>query len=85
VAASCIAHMDEWDGEAAARDCVVPALHIGADSPINDATALRALNPRIRTGQTVGAGHFNQLDASDQVHLMIDRFVEVALVRASTT
>ena len=25
----------------------------------------------------MGAGHFNQLDASDQVHLMIDRFLEV--------
>jgi pimeloyl-ACP methyl ester carboxylesterase len=63
----------------------VPALHIGADSPINDATALRALNPRIRTGQTVGAGHFNQLDAADQVNAMIDRFIEVARVQAPAT
>jgi pimeloyl-ACP methyl ester carboxylesterase len=85
VAASCIAHMGEWDGEAATRACVVPALHIGADSPINDATALRALNPRIRTGQTVGAGHFNQLDAADQVNAMIDRFIEVARVQAPAT
>jgi pimeloyl-ACP methyl ester carboxylesterase len=85
VAASCVGHMGEWDGEAAARASAVPALHIGADSPINDATALRRLNPLIRTGQTVGAGHFNQLDASDQVHAMIDRFLEVALVQPPTT
>ena len=85
VAASCIGRMGEWDGEAAARACAVLALHVSAESPINDATALRRLNPLIRTGQTVGAGHFNQLDASDQVHTMIDRFLEVALVQPATT
>ena len=68
-----------WDGEAAARACRVPALHIAADEPINDAAALRALNPRIRTGQTVGAGHFNQLEVPEQVHAMIERFLAVGL------
>ena len=40
---------------------------------------LRALNPRIRTGQTVGAGHFNQLEVPQQVNAMIERFLAVAL------
>jgi pimeloyl-ACP methyl ester carboxylesterase len=83
VAASCVEQMTSWDGEAAARACRVPALHIAADQPINDAAALRALNPRIRTGQTVGAGHFNQLEVPDQVNAMIERFLAVSLERTS--
>jgi pimeloyl-ACP methyl ester carboxylesterase len=78
VAVSCVTLMPEWDGEAAARSCAVPMLHIGAEDPINDATALRALNPLLRTGQTVGAGHFNQLEVPDQVNAMIERFLAVA-------
>ena len=77
VATSSIEHTMAWDGEAAARACRVHALHIAADEPINDAAALRALNPRIRTGQTVGAGHFNQLEVPEQVHAMIERFLAV--------
>ncbi len=76
---SCVTLMGEWDGEAAARACTVPVLHIGAEDPINDAAALRALNPQIRTGQTVGAGHFNQLEVPEQVNAMIERFLAVAL------
>ena len=45
VANSAVASIGLWDGEAAARACAVPALHIGAEDPINDAAALRALNP----------------------------------------
>ena len=76
VAVSCVAALGEWDGEAAARGCGVPALHIAAEDPIN-AAALRALNPNVRTGQTVGAGHFHQLEVPDQVHTMIERFLHV--------
>jgi pimeloyl-ACP methyl ester carboxylesterase len=79
VAVSCVTLMGEWDGEAAARACIVPVLHVGAEDPINDAAALRALNPLIRTGQTVGAGHFNQLEVPEQVNLMIERFLAVAV------
>lgn len=79
VAVSCVMLMGEWDGEVAARSCTVPVLHIGAEDPINDAAALRALNPRLRTGQTVGAGHFNQLEVPEQVNAMIERFLAVEL------
>ncbi len=75
VANSAVANITLWDGEAAARECRVPALHIGAEDPHNDAAALRALNPCLRTGQTVGAGHFNQLEVPDQVNAMIERFL----------
>jgi pimeloyl-ACP methyl ester carboxylesterase len=79
VALACVSAMREWDGEAAARACRVPAVHIAADDPINDAAALRALNPMFRTGQTVGAGHFNLLEVPDQVNAMIERFLLIAL------
>ena len=75
VAQSCIAGMGQWDGPAAAGACRVPAVHIAADEPINDAAALRALNPLLRTGQTIGAGHFNHLEVPDQVNAMIERFL----------
>jgi pimeloyl-ACP methyl ester carboxylesterase len=79
VAVSCVAHMSEWDGEAAARACIAPILHIAADDPLNDAAELRRLNPSLRTAQTVGAGHFNHLEVPDQVNAMIDRFLELVL------
>lgn len=75
VALSCIAAMGEWDGAAAAGACTVPGVHIAAEDPINDAAALRAMNPLLRTGQTVGAGHFNHLEAPVQVNAMIERFL----------
>ena len=78
VARSCVEAMGEWDGEAAARACGVPNLHIAADDPINDAATLRALSPWIRTGQTVGAGHFNNLQVPDQVNAMIERFIAIS-------
>jgi pimeloyl-ACP methyl ester carboxylesterase len=81
VAVSCIEHMGLWDGEAAGRAGQVPVLHIAADNPINDASRLRALNPLLRTAQTVGGGHFNQLEVPEQVNAMIDRFLEVAFTR----
>jgi len=70
-------------GAAAAAAMTVPVLHIAAASPINDAASLRALNPLIQTGQTVGAGHFNQLEVPDQVNAMIERFTsQLGLVAA---
>ena len=74
VAQSCMEAMNRFDGAAALEALKVPALHIAAAQPINDAAALRAANPLIETAQTVGAGHFNQLVVPDQVNAMIERF-----------
>jgi hypothetical protein len=38
--------------------------------PTDDPTDQRAACPTIAIGQTVGAGHFNQLEVPDQVNLM---------------
>ncbi len=37
-----------------------------------------ALRPDVHIGVTVGAGHFHQLDAHEQVTAMIERFVRIA-------
>jgi hypothetical protein len=41
----------------------------------NDPSRLLALEPMLTIGVTVGAGHFHQLDAADQLIPMIERFV----------
>jgi hypothetical protein len=33
--------------------------------------------PTITIGQTVGSGHFNQIEVPDQVNMMIERFLAV--------
>src|SRR6266516_22992 len=45
--------------------------------PSNRSADLRRLCPAITIGQTVGAGHFNQLEVPDQVNAMIERFLAV--------
>jgi hypothetical protein len=40
---------------------------------------LRELCPQLIAGQTVGAGHFHQLETPEQVNAMIDRFLTVTL------
>ena len=55
----------------------VPALFVSSRQAFADAAALAALGPNWHKGQVVGAGHFVQLIAPDQVHAMVDRFLEV--------
>jgi pimeloyl-ACP methyl ester carboxylesterase len=55
----------------------IPALFISSRQAFADAGALAALGPNWHKGQVVGAGHFVQLIVPDQVHAMIDRFVEL--------
>jgi pimeloyl-ACP methyl ester carboxylesterase len=66
------------DTEAAAAACKVPLLHLGSVFPA-DLARLRELCPQLITGQTVGAGHFHQLETPEQVNAMIERFLRVTL------
>jgi pimeloyl-ACP methyl ester carboxylesterase len=79
VAAACFQGMAEWDGEAALRALRIPVLHIAAERPPNPPAALAALCPQLVNGQTVGAGHFHQLEVPEQVNAMIDRFLAIHL------
>lgn len=38
---------------------------------------LKALVPQLQFGQTVGSGHFCQLEVPEQVNAMIDRFMKI--------
>ncbi|RIK35399.1 MAG: alpha/beta hydrolase [Chloroflexi bacterium] len=67
------------DTSAAVASCKAPALLINAAVPLADLARLQQLCPHIMIGQTVGAGHFNQLEVPDQVNAMIERFLAVAL------
>jgi pimeloyl-ACP methyl ester carboxylesterase len=67
------------DTDAAARACKVPLLVLDSTEPLSDLARLRELCPHVVTGQTVGAGHFHQLEVPEQITPMIERFLTVAL------
>jgi pimeloyl-ACP methyl ester carboxylesterase len=66
------------DMERAAAACKAPFLYLAAAVPLADFARLRELAPQVIIGQTVGAGHFHQLEVPAQVNAMIDRFLEVS-------
>jgi hypothetical protein len=69
--------MAAFDSVAALRECHVPVLTIGSAVPTNNSAFLLEANSAMTIGQTVGAGHFNQLEVPEQVNLMIERFLSV--------
>lgn len=58
--------------------CRVPWLALFAQEH-SDVARLRQLCPSLTVGQTVGSGHFLQLEVPEQVNAMIERFLRVAL------
>jgi len=64
-----------FDGGSAAARCRLPALFLLADRPFTDDETLTGLGANWRIGKVVGAGHFIQLVAPEQVNAMIDRFL----------
>jgi len=80
IGAAALRSLATFDAAAALSGCEVPLLCIGSASPSNEPSALRALCAHIVIGQTVGSGHFNQLEVPDQVNLMIERFLAVSVL-----
>jgi pimeloyl-ACP methyl ester carboxylesterase len=76
-AASLIRVMGEFDGASALGKVSVPVLSIGSAVPANEPADLRSACPAITIGQTVGAGHFNQLEVPEQVNAMIEQFMAI--------
>jgi pimeloyl-ACP methyl ester carboxylesterase len=61
--------------------CMVPLLVLSsATDASNDPARLLPIKPDIHFGATVGAGHFHQLEAPEQVTAMIERFLQVTLM-----
>ena len=79
VAVGMVKAMAAFDGEAVLRSCEVPVLTIASAVPTNGPAFLLEANPAITIGQTVGAGHFHQLEVPEQVNLMIERFLSIKL------
>jgi pimeloyl-ACP methyl ester carboxylesterase len=78
-----LAGLKAWLPRARLLDCVQPVLciHIRGGG-ITDPTVLAADRPNVMVAQTIGAGHFIQLEVPDQVNAMIDRFLTVTAVHA---
>jgi pimeloyl-ACP methyl ester carboxylesterase len=75
VAAGALRAAFEFDAPAAAARCTAPALHIAATPPFNEPHHMSQWLPGVVNGWTVGAGHFNQLEAPEQVTSMIEGFL----------
>jgi pimeloyl-ACP methyl ester carboxylesterase len=56
-----------------------PMLLISAGRFPTDLPALRTFAPKLRYAQTVGSGHFNQLEVPEQVNAMIERFLAIEM------
>lgn len=71
----------DYNASAVAERITAASLYIAANEPQprSDMGRLRALLPRLFVGQTVGSGHFCQLQVPDQIHAMIERFLAIAL------
>ena len=66
------------DTVSAAHACKVPLLVLAAAESLSDLSRLREVCPHVVTGQTVGAGHFHQLEVPEQITAMIERFLTVS-------
>jgi pimeloyl-ACP methyl ester carboxylesterase len=79
VTASALANYLAFDSAAAAAACRVPVLYVSSGPWFADVARVRELCPQLVTAQTVGSGHYHQLEVPEQVNAMIDRFLAVAL------
>jgi len=75
VAAAAMKGILAFDGPRAAARCKVPALHLAATPPLNPPHLMSQWLPTVVNGWTVGAGHFNMMEAPDQVNAMIEGFL----------
>ena len=66
-----------FDAMAVLRELDVPVMCISSAVPTNSAESLLEACPTITLGQTVGAGHFHQLEVPEQVNPMIERFLAI--------
>jgi pimeloyl-ACP methyl ester carboxylesterase len=75
VAANAMKGVLAFDGPGVAARCRVPALHLMATPPLNPPHLMAQWLPKVVQGWTAGAGHFNMMEAPDQVNSMIEGFL----------
>jgi len=79
VIASTLASYSTYDSASAASACKVPVLNVSSGIPFSDIARFHELCPQLITEQTVGSGHYHQLEAPEQINSIIDRFLADAL------
>jgi pimeloyl-ACP methyl ester carboxylesterase len=72
---SALRHIYHFDAESAARACRVPVLNIDAEQAFTDAGRLRGACAQLETARIPGVGHFHQLEAPNEVNVLVERFV----------
>jgi pimeloyl-ACP methyl ester carboxylesterase len=78
VLASALArHSTEYDATDALERCSVPAAYIGAAVPLGDVAQLKTRRPDFLISQTLGSGHYSQLEVPDQINAMLLRFMQL--------
>jgi len=75
VMGSAFENLMAFDSDAAARAVKVPTLLMDAEAPLPDRARFKAACPQVVMGQTIGAGHFHQLEVPEQVNAMLERFL----------
>src|SRR5581483_5036529 len=77
VMVSAMAAIAHYDSAPALQALAVPLLYVAAneEKPRADVARLRTLCRTLTYGQTVGSGHFLQLEVPDQVNAMLARFL----------
>ena len=78
-------HMERHDFAKAAASCSVPVAYIGASVALANLEQLKQLIPDIRSGQTLGSGHFSPWLVPEQVNAMLRRFLDLIQLDGSAT
>ena len=78
VGASSLESYVNYDTISAAAACKVPILYIGAGFGFADLVRFKELTPQLMVAQTVGSGHYHQLEVPTQVNAMIERFIALS-------
>ena len=68
-----------YDTAVAVSKCKVPLLYVSSGPWFTDVTRFLDLCPQLVTGQTVGSGHYHQLEVPEQINTMLDRFLAIAV------
>jgi pimeloyl-ACP methyl ester carboxylesterase len=73
--ADMLSDMLAYDGAAAVARVSCPILYVGTGEPYSDLTRLRAICPALATETLAGCGHYFPLEAPEQLHPVLARFV----------
>lgn len=65
-----------WNGAMAAVYCRVPVLYVDGGTRATDLSRLRELRPQLTVERTETVGHFQHLEAAENVNAIIERYVE---------